>query len=68
MMIKQSKFNALESTFEKHYRVRELADFFGISQSVINRAIYSGELKAVRFGKVVLIPESAIKAHLTPAI
>lgn len=44
---------------EKHYSMRELGRVIGLSHVTLSHRIEEGDLRAVRIGKRVLIPESA---------
>jgi excisionase family DNA binding protein len=44
---------------EKHYSLRELGRVLGISHVTLSHRVEEGDLRAVRIGKRVLIPESA---------
>jgi excisionase family DNA binding protein len=44
---------------EKHYSMRELGRIIGISHVTLSHRVEEGDLRAVRIGKRVLIPESA---------
>lgn len=49
---------------EKHYSMRELGRIIGISHVTLSHRIEEGDLRAVRIGKRVLIPESAASEWL----
>jgi excisionase family DNA binding protein len=49
---------------EKHYSMRELGRLIGISHVTLSHRIEEGDLRAVRIGKRVLIPESAASEWL----
>jgi excisionase family DNA binding protein len=50
---------------EKHYSMRELGRIIGISHVTLSHRIEEGDLRAVRIGKRVLIPESAASEWLS---
>ena len=50
---------------EKHYSMRELGRIIGISHVTLSTRIEEGDLRAVRIGKRVLIPESAASEWLS---
>ena len=46
--------------FEKHFRVKELAEIFSTDESFWRKRISSGKIKAVKIGRSVRIPESEV--------
>ena len=51
---------------EKLYTVQQAADMLQCSVSTIRRRIKSGELRAIKSGQILRIPESAIEAMMQP--
>jgi excisionase family DNA binding protein len=51
---------------EKLYTVQQAAGILQCSLSTIRRRIKSGELKAIKSGQILRIPESSIKAMMQP--
>ncbi|MEM4970904.1 MAG: IS607 family transposase [Sulfolobales archaeon] len=49
---------------EKLYRTREVAEFLNISVSAVKKWIRQGRIRAVRIGKLWMIPESEVKRFL----
>ena len=49
---------------EKLYRTREVAEILNISVSAVKKWIKQGRIKAVRVGKLWMIPESEVKRFL----
>jgi len=56
----QLKRSADEMSFERHYRPTEFSRHTGLSLSMVRKLIANRELRHVRAGSAVLIPESAI--------
>ena len=46
--------------FEQHYTVKELAERFNMDESFWRKRIASGEIKAIKIGRCVRIPESEV--------
>ena len=46
--------------FERHYKVKELAELFSTDESFWRKRIAHGEIKAVKIGRCVRIPESQV--------
>ena len=51
---------------EKLYTVQQAADALQCSLSTIRRRIKSGELKAIKSGQILRIPESSIREMMKP--
>ena len=51
-------------TEDKGLSVQEAAKRLGVSRSTAWRMVQSGELRSVRAGKRVIVPESAINEYL----
>ena len=51
---------------EKLYTVQQAADILQCSLSTIRRRIKSGELRAIKSGQILRIPESSINAMMQP--
>lgn len=51
---------------EKWYTTEQAAEILQCSLSTIRRRIRSGELSALKSGKILRIPESAIKKMMQP--
>ena len=51
---------------EKLYTVQQAADALQCSLSTIRRRIKSGELKAIKSGQILRIPESSIREMMQP--
>ena len=49
---------------EKWYTTEQAAEILQCSMSTIRRRLKSGELKALKSGKIIRIPESSIKAMM----
>ena len=45
----------------KNYSTKEVAELLSYNEEVVRRKIRAGEIKAVKFGKKWLIPETEIK-------
>jgi excisionase family DNA binding protein len=51
----------------KLFSIREAAEFLGLDQSTVRRAISAGRLKAVRMGpRLLRVPAAAIDEYLKP--
>ena len=46
--------------FEKHFRVKELAEIFSTNESFWRKRITNGTIKAIKVGRCVRIPESEV--------
>jgi len=46
--------------FERHYKVKELAEMFSTDESFWRKRIANGEIKAIKIGRCVRIPESEV--------
>lgn len=46
---------------EKYYSPKEVAEMYNIAKSTVTKVIREGKLKAIRFGNVWRIPESALQ-------
>lgn len=46
------------------YRVREVADYLGVSEFTVRRWIATGELEATKLGGTWLVPAEALQARL----
>ena len=46
--------------FEKHFRVKELAEMFSTDESFWRKRIVNGDIKAIKIGRCVRIPESQV--------
>lgn len=51
---------------ENYFTVKEIADKFRVSRQAVYDWIESGQLRAIRVGKRVRIPESAIEGFARP--
>ena len=49
---------------EQHYSLKDLAGLICVDPSTISRLVSSGKLEAVRCGKRLSIPESAVRRFL----
>lgn len=49
------------------YTVAEVAGLFRVSRMTIYRLVHAGDLPAIRVGRLLRIPASALTAVLTPA-
>ena len=50
---------------EEHFSAKRLAPILDCSVSEIRKAIWRGELKAVRIGRLVRIPASSVQQWLS---
>ena len=46
--------------------VAEVADMMRVSKMTVYRLVHSGELPAIRFGRSFRVPESAVRAAVSP--
>jgi excisionase family DNA binding protein len=46
--------------------VAEVADVMRVSKMTVYRLVHSGELPAIRFGRSFRVPESAVRAAMSP--
>lgn len=47
----------MQKTIARHWRVKALAGETGLCREAVRLAVERGELKAVRYGRAILIPE-----------
>jgi hypothetical protein len=52
---------------ERMWRKQALADEEGVSLSTVDRAIRSGDIEVIRYGRIVVIPDSQ-RARLRAAL
>lgn len=54
-----------ESTaIERHYRYEKAAERLGVSPSMVRKLVVAHEIRFVRIGTAVAIPESALREYL----
>ena len=53
-------------SLEKHYSVNELAALFGTSADFWRKLVSRGDVKAVRLGRCIRIPESEVHRIMSP--
>lgn len=58
---------ATKETQDGYLSVYEVADTLGVHHSTIRRMIRAGQLEAVKVGRVIRIPRSALETALEPA-
>jgi excisionase family DNA binding protein len=51
---------AATATAERVMRVREVADHLGVEKDTIYRLIREGKLRAIRLGRVLRVPQTAL--------
>lgn len=53
-----------ESAIEELYSRRKTADMFGVSENTVSRLVAANKLHAIKIGRQIRVPASAIKAFL----
>ncbi len=62
-----SKPPAPSVPLEPYFRIDEVAEALRTSRSTVVRHVHAGRLQAVRFGRDLRIPKSALDEFLVPA-
>lgn len=51
----------IEPQEERLYTIKEAGEYLGLSRQRVHRLVQDGRIKAQRYGKIWLIPESALE-------
>jgi excisionase family DNA binding protein len=51
---------------EKQYSVQEISQHFDVSKQTVHNWINSGQLRAIRLGRIIRIPQSALDNFVKP--
>lgn len=51
---------------EKQYKIQDIVEHFHVSKQTVHNWIKSGQLRAVRIGRVIRIPQSALDEFVKP--
>ena len=49
---------------KQFYSINDVADLFGVCRMTVHRRIKDGDIRAIKFGKVVRIPAKSLKKYL----
>ena len=49
---------------KQFYSINEVADLFGVHRRTVQRRITHGDIRAIKFGKVVRIPVKSLQKYL----
>ena len=49
---------------KQFYSMNEVADLFGVCRRTIHRRIKDGDIKVIKFGRLVRIPAKSLKKYL----
>ncbi|OGO25239.1 MAG: hypothetical protein A2W33_06455 [Chloroflexi bacterium RBG_16_52_11] len=52
---------------KRYYKIKDLARICGLEEMTIRRAIYRGDLPAVKIGRSVRITEEGFRSYIKPA-
>ena len=59
---------AAPEVYRRAYKVSEVADLLGVSRASIDKLIRTGQLRACRAGRRVLVPTAAVEEYLAASL